>query len=180
MYDGGWMDAHSFMDVFHECEWGTHSIIQDIRNHTVTQSHSHAHTMGRARRDQRDAKRKQRAKKRNRGKPDDDIPNIQYSANKASSDDQQPDTSLKQATKAPAAIIKDAEKTIPPSQQDNHDSTPPFKNDHHEDNTDKSDASGLVPIPKKQAPTRIERMRIKKQQQKARRRVKNAVKQIKM
>jgi hypothetical protein len=148
-----------------------------------SQSHKRTRTMGRARRNQRDAVRKQRAKKRNRDKQDDDmddmddIPNIQYSAKKASSD-QQPGTPSKQTTKAPAAIIKDAEETTPPSRQDNHGSTPPSKNDHHKNNTDKSDASGLVPIPKKQTLAKIERMRMKKQQQKARRREKKAAKQM--
>ena len=125
--------------------------------------------MGRARRNQRDNIRKQRAKKRRKGKGKEE--DIDISHLTASS------RSVRQGQHSSAAVSKQNKEETSPTDQsttcnnNNPNNTTPTAVQH----SDKS--QGQKPIAKKQPVERIERMRLKKQLQKARRKEKKAARE---
>ena len=125
--------------------------------------------MGRARRNQRDNIRKQRAKKRRKGKGKEE--DIDISHLTASS------RSVRQRQHSSAAVSKQNKEETSPTDQstncinNNPNNTTPTTVQH----SDKS--QGQKPIAKKQPVERIERMRLKKQLQKARRKEKKAARE---
>jgi hypothetical protein len=126
--------------------------------------------MGRARRNQRDNIRKQRAKKRRKGKgKEEDIDISQLTASSRS---------VRQRQHSSAAVSKQNKDETSPTDQsttcnnNNPNNTTPTAVQH----SDKS--QGQKPIAKKQPVERIERMRLKKQLQKARRKEKKAAREV--
>ncbi len=146
--------------------------------------------MGRARRNQRDAIRKSRAKRRNRGKNTSDVsseedegPRIQHVAKKArtvtaakvdidSKREEGEEPLLKVSSVEETGNITTAASSSTELQNNN---TAPIKSEEHKE-TSKSEGEPKATTPKKPL-DKIERMRLKKQQQKARRKEKKAARE---
>ncbi len=144
--------------------------------------------MGRARRNQRDAIRKSRAKRRNRGKTtsddssDDEQPRIQHVAKKArTSTAASVEINSKREEGEPLSKVSSTEETgnittaASSLSTEQHNNTSHIKSEqHNETNKSKEDQAKATP---KKPLDKIERMRLKKQQQKARRKEKKAARE---
>ena len=139
--------------------------------------------MGRARRNQRDAIRKSRAKRRNRGNnttddssgDDEGQPRIQHIAKKARTS-----TAAKAEINSKREVEEKSSPTVSTTEETGNittaasstelHNTAPIKSEEHKE-TNKPEGEPKKPLDK------IERMRLKKQQQKARRKEKKAARE---
>ena len=138
--------------------------------------------MGRARRDQRDAKRKQRAKKRKK--------RTSSSANDATDEDiaifhgAMPSRRSSEPTVEPeASVVVDEEEAIRQNQTEvDNDSTVDTKDSatltSQSERIDKPNAAHSLSSTTKKPTDRIERLRLKKQQRKARQQEKRAIRRL--